>query len=118
MTDEILTKTWACYQDAWAPITAAEREALLRKAVAEDLNFASLAGEGHGIAALIAHIEDFQKLFPGAYFRTHSLISHHNQFLAAWIQYNADGTEGVHGHSHVHYNQAGKLTTFAGFWKQ
>jgi hypothetical protein len=117
MTIESLEQIWKSYQGAWADIEIVERERLLRQSVANDVVFTSPLVEGKGFGNLIAHIAQFQERFPGAYFKSNKLLSHHGQLLSEWTMYNRDGSEFLTAHSFAHFNEQGLLTHLAGFWK-
>ncbi|MGI4757911.1 MAG: nuclear transport factor 2 family protein [Janthinobacterium lividum] len=117
MTEENLQQLWKSYQDAWADIPADERELLLRASVAEEVVFTSPNANGRGFSDLVMHIADFQRQFPGAYFRSNRLIEQNDQLLSEWTMFNRDGTAFLTAHSYAQFNAAGRLTHLAGFWK-
>lgn len=105
------------YQDAWADITHADRERLIRSSVAEKIVFTSPNNEGQGIENLLNHIGEFQKKFPGAYFRANHVLEQHGQLLAEWTMFNKDGTEFLTAHSYARFDETGHFTHLAGFWR-
>ena len=115
ITDSI-QETWDTYGRAWANVSAAERERLLRQSVIEDCYFASPVMEAHGRQELASMIEAFQTQSPGASITTHTLIVHHHQLLAAWTIHSKEGVVILSGHSTAHYNAEGRLTHLTGFW--
>ena len=117
MTIETLQGMWKDYQDAWADVPAAERERLLRQSVAEDVVFTSPNAEGQGFGSLTEHIGEFQKQFPGAYFRSNKLLMQHGQMLSEWTMFNKDGSEFLTAHSYARFTEEGRLVHLAGFWK-
>lgn len=117
MTEEKLEQLWNSYQGAWADISSDERERLLRASVTEDVVFTSPNVNGKKIDDLVTHLEDFQRQFPGAYFRSSSLIQQNNQLFAAWTMFNQDGSEFLTGHSYAQLSDGGLLKHLAGFWK-
>ncbi len=117
MTEDTLQQLWKNYQDAWADIGLAERERLLRASVTEDVVFTSPNAEGQGFANLVTHIGDFQKQFPGAYFRSNRLLEQHDQLFSEWTMFNQDGSEFLTAHSYARFNDQGRLNHLAGFWK-
>lgn len=117
MAEEKYLEIWSRYQDAWANISAEEREKLLCRAVVEDCTFSSPQAEGHGRQQLITHIEEFQKQYPGASFKTHKLIVHHGQLLAEWMMYDGNGAEFLPGTSYARIGTAGQLIALTGFWE-
>ncbi len=118
MTEEHLQQLWKSYQDAWADVSSTERERLLRASVSEDVVFTSPNAEGRGFGKLIAHIEDFQQQFPGAYFRSNRLLEQHSQLFSEWTMFNREGSEFLTAHSYAHFNDEGRLKHLAGFWKR
>ena len=117
MTIDTLRQLYNSYQDAYADIAAAERERLLRQSVTDDVVFTNPTGEGQGFGNLVEHIGQFQKQFPGAYFKTNKLLSHHGQLLSEWTMYHKDGSEFMTAHTFARFNEQGRLTHLAGFWK-
>ena len=115
-TTDTIQETWDAYGRAWADVSAAEREHLLRQTVTEDCDFASPAAEAHGRQELASIIEAFQTQSPGASITTHTLIVHHHQLLAAWTIYSKEGAVILSGHSSARYDAEGRLTHLAGFW--
>lgn len=116
MTTKDIEKIWNAYQDAWADIPAEERERLLRQSCAEEVAFTNPLAEGKSLEALIQHVGEFQPQYPGAYFKTHQIISQHGQFLASWTLMNKDGSEFQGGHSYARFSEQGKVTYLAGFF--
>lgn len=117
MQKQIYESNWNTYQDAWADIAAAEREELLGRVVAAECTFESPGGEGRGLAELVAHIELFQKQYPGASFKTHTMIVHHEKALAEWMIYDKDGAEYLPGKSYARFGEDGRLLQLVGFWQ-
>ena len=118
MNDKELQQLWEMYQHAWAPVSDGERAELLRKSVAEEVVFTSPAGEGEGLPSLQRHVAEFQQQFPGASFRTDSIVQHHGQMLAAWVMLSDAGAELLQGNSYARWNEQGLLMQLSGFWKQ
>ena len=116
MNTDTIQETWDAYGRAWADVSAAERESLLRQTVTEDCYFANPVVEGHSRQELTSTIEAFQTQSPGASITTHTLIVHHHQLLAAWTIYGKEGAVILSGHSTACYNEKGRLTHLAGFW--
>lgn len=117
MEKEIYALNWSTYQDAWSDVSAAERQALLGRAVAEECTFESPGGAGRGLAQLAAHIEVFQAQYPGASFKTHAMIAHHEQALAEWMIYDQDGAECLSGKSYARFGDDGRIRQLVGFWQ-
>ncbi len=116
MTLDALQELWKAYLDAYADIAAPERERLLRQSVADDVAFATPTGEGQGFDSLVAHVGQFQKQFPGAYFRSNKLLAHHGQLLSEWTLYKNDGSEVRTAHTFARLNAQERITHLAGFF--
>jgi hypothetical protein len=120
MTNDIFViyaANWNTYQDAWADISLIERQALLARVVTDDCTFQSPSGEGQGREALLTHIDAFQTQFPGASFRTHTILSHHAQALAEWVMYDKEGSEFLPGRSYARFTDDGRISHLVGFWQ-
>ena len=117
MTLVTLQQIWKTYQDAWADIAVDERERLLRQSVTDDVIFTAPPYEGQGLGNLLEHIAQFQIQFPGARFESNKLFTHHGQLLSEWTMYNKDGSEFLTAHSYARFDEPGRLTHLAGFWK-
>ena len=108
---------WNAYTEAWSAITPEERKQLLTQTVATTCSFADPDTEGSGLEAFTAHIEKFQKDYPGAYFEVRKFLEHHGQSVAEWMMHGKDGSEFLAGTSVARYGDDGKLLQVAGFWK-
>ena len=117
MTDDELQIIFAKYLDAFATTSPAEQERLLRASVADDVVYTNPGVEGRGLHSLLAHIDRFQKRFPGGHFRTNWLRQQHGHVLSEWTQLNQDGAELVTGHSYARLDENGRIAHLAGFWK-
>jgi hypothetical protein len=93
------------------------RERLLKQNVADDVVLTSLPNEGQDFDNLVKHIRQFQEQFLRAYFKGNKLFTQHGQILSEWTMYNKDGTEFPTAHSYARFNEQGRLTHLAGFWK-
>ena len=117
MSDDKKLTTWHTYQAAWAPnLDSAERLALLARSVAEDGVYTDPQSECPGHAALLAHIEAFRQQMPDTTFRNHTFLTHHEQSLAEWTLYDAQGAELQPGKSYARFGEDGRLTSIAGFF--
>jgi hypothetical protein len=118
MTIETLQQLWTSYLDAFGDVTPAERERLLRQGVTDDIVFSNPTGEeGHGFGKLVEHVGQFQKKNPGGYFKSNKLFTHHGQLLSEWTMHKKDGSELATGHTYARFDEDGRLTHTAGFWK-
>jgi hypothetical protein len=117
MEKQAYESTWNGYQDAWADVSDAERQRLLLHFVDDECTFESPAGEGRGLAELTTHIEAFQAQYPGATFRTHTMIAHHGQALAEWMMHDKDGAAFLPGKSYARFGNDGRLIQLVGFWQ-
>ena len=116
MTIDALHRLWKSYLDAYADITAAERARLLRQSVTDDVTFTSPTAEGRGFGDLVEHVGQFQKQFPGAYFRSNNLLTHHGQLLSEWTLHAKDGAALRTAHTYARLNEQGRLAHLAGFF--
>lgn len=116
MTPEATLSKWEEYSTAWTALSSAEREALLRTALAEDVVYTSPVSDGRGIGGLATVIEDFQSQFPGAYFQTSQFLEQHNQSLAEWTMRDQAGASLLMGRSYARFNDEGLIEHLAGFW--
>jgi hypothetical protein len=116
MANETLEMLWNTYSEAWSEITTKERKQLLTRGVTSDCYFADPNTELRGLAAFTRHIEEFQKLYPGAYFETLKFSEHHGQSVAEWMMHGKNGSELLPGISVARYAN-GKMSHVAGFWK-
>ena len=117
MTENELRIIFENYLEAFATTSAAEQERLLRSSLADDVVYTNPGVEGSGIRDLLAHIDRFQKRFPGGRFRMNWLRQQHGQALSEWTQLQHDGSELATGHSYARLNDEGRITHLAGFWR-
>ncbi|MCU1321089.1 MAG: nuclear transport factor 2 family protein [Acidobacteriaceae bacterium] len=117
MPNKTYEAQWETYSEAWTGISPQQRKELLTHSVAINCSFADPDTEGAGLEALTAHIEKFQKDYPGAYFETRRFIEHHGQSVAEWMMRGKDDSEFLPGTSVARYGEDGKITHLAGFWK-
>jgi hypothetical protein len=118
MDTDLLSQRWRAYLNAFADVSVAERERLLRESAAEDIAFSNPTGEeGHGLANLVEHVGQFQKKNPGGYFECKELLVHHGQLLSQWTMCKQDGSAIAAGHTYARFDDQGRLTHTAGFWK-
>ena len=116
MTDNELRALIETYFAAFAATSQAEQERLLRSSVADDVVYTNPGVEGSGLRNLLAHIDGFQRRFPGGRFRMNWLRRQHGQVLSEWTQLDQDGSELVTGHSYARVNDEGRIAHLAGFW--
>ena len=116
MTDDELRTIFENYLGAFATTSLVEQERMLRSSLSDTVVFTNPGVEGSGLHNLLAHIEGFQKRFPGGRFRMNWLRQQHGQALLEWTQLNHDGSELVTGHSYARLNDEGRIAHLAGFW--
>ena len=116
MTVDEIRQLWDTYEQAWSDVAPQAREQLLAESLADDCTFANPLAEGQGLEELRAGIEAFQQQSPGATIKTHTLLTHHDQLLAAWTIFDRQETEFLKGDSTARFNAAGRLTQLSGFW--
>jgi hypothetical protein len=116
MTDTKLRILVETYLAAFATVSPAEQEHLLRASVVDQIVYSNPGASGRGLSSLLAHIGGFQRKFGGGSFRLNWLRYQHGQGLAEWTQLDQQGTELLTAHSYVRINEAGQITHWAGFW--
>lgn len=116
MSSDTPEQRWNSYLAAYGPVTAGERERLLKQSVADDVVFTNPGGEGQTRAGLIAHIEDFQRKMPGAYVKTEKVFAHHGEVLAVWSMYKRDDVKVATGYNFVRPDDDGRFSYMAGFF--
>lgn len=116
MTDHELRSIFEAYLGAFATPTPAEQERLLRRSVADDVVYTNPGVAGRGLHNLLAHIDGFQRRFPGGRFRMNWLRHQHGQVLSEWTQLDQDGAELITAHSYGRLNEDGRIAHLAGFW--
>ena len=116
MIDTELQGIFQAYLDAFAAISPAEQERLLRSSVAEDVVYTNPGVEGVGLQNLLKHISIFQQRFPGHHFRVNWFRQQHGQLLSEWTQVGKDGEDLVTAHSYGRLNELGRIAHLAGFW--
>ncbi|NML67988.1 nuclear transport factor 2 family protein [Hymenobacter sp. RP-2-7] len=116
MQNEAQLATWNAYQAAWAGSSAAEREQLLARSVADDATYADPTTECQGRTALMAHIEQSQQQRPGATFQNDKFLVHHDQALSWWTMRGVDGATLATGTSYARFGDDGRLTQMTGFF--
>jgi hypothetical protein len=116
MDTQTLEQNWASYLAAYSDIADIERRQLLEQSVADDMMFTNPGGQGETRAALIAHIENFQKTMPGTYFSTEKVFVHHDELLAIWAMHKPDGANVATGYNFVRPGEDGRFTYMAGFF--
>ena len=108
--------TWNTYQAAWASPSAEERQQQLSRSVAAEAVYTDPTAECHGLAALVAHVEQSRQHYPGASFRNDKFLAHHDQALAWWTMRAADGSTLATGTSYARFGADGRLTQMTGFF--
>lgn len=116
MTANDFRTSFENYLAAFATPSLAEQERLLRASVVEEVVYTNPGVAGSGIRTLLAHIDGFQRKFPGGRFRLNWLRHQHGQGLAEWTQLTREGAELLTAHSYARVNEAGRITHWAGFW--
>ena len=69
LTDTDLRTVFENYLAAFATPSRAEQERRLRASAVEEVEYTNSGVTGRGIHHLLAHIDGFQRLFPGGHFR-------------------------------------------------
>lgn len=113
---ERLKQHWTAYAAAYSTTVEDERIRLLEGSVCDDIVFTNPGGEGKSRAGLSAHIANFQKAMPGAYFSTEKLLVHHDELLVVWSMHKQDGTKVSTGYNFVRPGEDGRFSYMAGFF--
>jgi hypothetical protein len=116
MTLEEAKQVWATYSKVWTDISSAEREALMRETLAENVIYTAPGSTGHGIAGFKVVLENFQVQFPGAYFQAGHIIEHHDQSLNEWTMFDRGGAVLMAGRTYARFNEQGMIEHLAGFF--
>ncbi|MBL4646660.1 MAG: nuclear transport factor 2 family protein [Rhizobiales bacterium] len=111
----MLDEKWHAYAKSWSQPNT-ERDASLANLVVEDVTYTDPHSDISGRDAFSAHIAQFQKDVPGAYFEIVEVKGHHNKTLARWKLRGQDGEEMMQGTSYAALTEGGKFTSFAGFF--
>ncbi len=117
MPTESFRATWATYQAAWEDVSPDERLRLLNESVADDCVYTDPNRQTNNRAELIDYIEKFRAGMPGGTFKNHQFTDHHQQSLAGWMLYNANGSELQPGNSYAHFGDDGRITRVTGFFE-
>ncbi len=88
----------------------------MASSVSEDIDYSNPQLIGHGRAALIEAMLQFQQQFPGAHFEVETFIVHHDQLLASWTLRGKDGSALLIGHNYARVDRDGKIVHTAGFF--
>ena len=116
MTKDAVKQVWDSYLKAYGNVSTGDRQRLLAASVSDDVLSTNPADEAQGLGKLVAHVEQFQKRLPGSYFKLNSLKFHHEQVLAEWTLYQADGTAVTTAHTYGIFNEEGRLKKLIGFF--
>jgi hypothetical protein len=118
MTNRNIRTVFENYLEAFAKQSPTEREQILNSSVAENVVFTNPGVDGRGRSMLLAHATNFQKKFPGGYFRINWFRQQNGQLLSEWTQYDQHGTALFTAHSYARLNKDGLLIHLAGFWAE
>jgi hypothetical protein len=116
MTKVAVEQAWNAYLEAYGNVSGEDRRRLLTESVSDDV-ISTNPGDGtQGLESLVLHVEQFQQRLPGSYFKINSLKFHHEQVLAEWTLYKADGTAVTTAHTYGVFNEQGRLKKLIGFF--
>lgn len=115
-TIDTLTQHWNAYAAAFSATDQDERERLLQQSVSDDVVFTNPGGEGQTRGGLSAHIGNFQKSMPGAYFATDRILAHHGELLVIWTMHKQDSTKVATGYNFIRADPDGRFSYMAGFF--
>jgi hypothetical protein len=116
MTKITAEQVWNAYLEAYGNVSKEERRRLLTESVSNDVLSTNPGDETQGLESLVAHVEQFQQRLPGSYFKINSLKFHHEQTLAEWTLYKADGAAVTTAHTYGAFNDQGRLNKLIGFF--
>ncbi len=108
MTDRV--NTYENYLMAWSGIPNEERLPLLRRCVSADVEFLNRSRPRRGIADVADHLENFQRLMPGASFRLNNMIGWGDRALAEWQLVDASGKAGFSGYDCLTFDADALIT--------
>jgi SnoaL-like protein len=111
----MLDDKWNAYAKSWSQSNA-DRDASLTRLVVKDVTYTDPNSEISGRNAFSAHMAQFQKDVPGAYFEIVEVKGHHNKTLARWKLCGQDGKEMMQGTSYAAMTASGLFTSFTGFF--
>lgn len=111
----MLNEKWEAYAKAWSQADA-DRNTSLEDLVTPEVTYTDPNSDVEGRAAFSAHIAQFQKDVPGAYFEITDVKGHHSKTLARWRLCGKDGSEMMQGTSFADLTDDGKFTSFTGFF--
>lgn len=111
----MLDAKWADYARTWS-LQDVERDAALADLVVQDVVYSDPASQVTGRAAFSAHMAQFQKDMPGAYFEVFEVKAHHDKSLARCMLYGRDRVEIMQGTSYAVSGQGEKFASFTGFF--
>lgn len=106
---------WNAYAKLWSQ-SEAEHEISLASLVTKDVTYTDPSADISGRNAFSAHMLQFQKDLPGAYFEIEEVKEHHNKTLARWKMRGQDGNEMMQGTSFATLSKNGLFTSFSGFF--
>lgn len=116
MTKGAIEEVWNAYLKAYGGVSSEDRRRLLSESVSGDVLSTNPGDETQGLESLVAHVEEFQRRLPGSYFTMNSLKFHHEQALAEWTLYKADGTAVTTACTYGVFNDEGRLKKLIGFF--
>lgn len=108
--------TWDTYTSSWKAEGDAAIASLLEDTVRGDAIYTDPLARTTSRDELVAYMLEFQKLFPGGYFRTTYFLAHNNRSIARWEMMIGD-TVASEGISYGEYDAEGKLVSMTGFYE-
>jgi hypothetical protein len=102
--------TYDLYLAAWSEITADQRRALVDRSLSDRIVFANPQQHRVGKAAVIEHLEGFQRRTPGGSFRMNNMVGWGEHALAEWQLVDAQGQPDFSGYDVVTFDQEGLIS--------
>ena len=103
------------YLAAWSDVSDAERATLLDESLSDRIVFANPRQTRCGKAAIVEHLEGFQRRTPGGSFRMNNMVGWGDRALAEWQLVDASGLPGFSGYDVVTFdshNQIAEILLF------
>jgi hypothetical protein len=114
ITNQAVWKLYEQYVEAWKPISADQRSAILAEIFAENMQYLTPHFQG-GPEAVLEDMTQFQQKFPGAHFDIEDSSTHHDVALFTWVLVLADGSRPAKGHDQIRISTEGKIASILTF---
>lgn len=111
-----MRSAWELYAKAWAAVSPAERQDLLRRSVAPGCVYLDPNVRCQTHAELAAVMLRFQQSIPGPTIDVASFVSHHDVALVHWRAVDSGGTTRLPGADAVAFGPNGLMAQVTGFF--